>query len=73
MTEATTYRLGSSPMVHAPGIVVWARSGYAFPEDRPALRRVIAEGWRIPADAVDALLSGRAPYEIDGETVIFTA
>ena len=72
MTDRT-YRLGSSPMVYAPGITVWARSGYLFPKDRPQMVKIISETWSIPQDAAHDLLSGSAPYTIDGETVVFSA
>jgi len=68
-----TYRLGSSPLVHAPGIVAWARNGYAFPKDRKAMTRVIADTWSIPASAAKALLSGKSPFTVEGETVVFSA
>lgn len=68
-----TYRLGSSPLINAPGIVAWAINGYAFERDRPILLRVVAEGWpSIPKDHVSMLLSKTVPYAIDGDTVVFT-
>ena len=74
MAETTTYRLQSSPLVHAPGIVRWAQNGYAFDADRPFLRKLIAETWRgVPADAAHALLSGEAPFEVQDESVVFSA
>lgn len=66
-----TYRLGSSEMVHAPGVVRWAVNGYAFTKDRPYLRRVFIDGWGLPSAAADALLSGKVPYTVEGETVVF--
>jgi hypothetical protein len=59
-------------MVHAPGIIAWAINGYAFPRDRKNIRNVIVAGWQIPEDAAKALLLKKVPYEIDGETVVFT-
>ncbi len=35
------------------------------------LRTVIAQTWKIPDDAADALLSKKVPYSIEGETVVF--
>jgi hypothetical protein len=69
----TTYRLGSSAAIYAPGIVNWAIHGYWNRPDRPHLENTIANGWNIPVEAVRALLSKKAPYTIDGETVVFTA
>jgi hypothetical protein len=68
-----TYRLGSAPMVFAPGFIRWAIAGARFESDRPQLVRIVAEGWNVPAEAAEALLSGRAPFDVDGETVVFQA
>ena len=68
-----TYRLGSTPLISAPGIVVWAINGYAFKADRKNLVRVIRDGWKVPEEAAVALLSGAAVYEISDEVVVFTA
>jgi hypothetical protein len=71
-TVKKTYRLGSSEMVHTPGIVRWAINGYHFKEDRPALMNVL-RGWNLPDPAIDALLSGKASYAVEGDVVVFTA
>lgn len=68
-----TYRLGSSPMISAPGMIAWAKNGYAFKRDRKIMLEVVTTGWNIPEDAAKALLSGAAPYKIDGEVVVFEA
>lgn len=73
----TTYSLQSSPLIYAPGILRWAMNGYNFKKDRKYLRRVFTEGWTgLPDDAVDALLSGKVPYTLEGEkgneNVVFT-
>lgn len=70
--ETTTYRLGSSEMVYAPGLVNWAMSGYWNKPDQPTLETVITSTWRIPVEAARALLSKAVKYELDGETVVFT-
>lgn len=67
----TTYRLGSAPMIHTPGMLRWAINGYAFESDRDYLRTIFTEGWGIPAPAAEALLSGAVPYTVEGETVVF--
>jgi hypothetical protein len=66
-----TYRLGSSGLVYAPGVVAWAINGYAFKRDRKSMRDVIAKTWSVPNDAADALLSKKVPYTIDDEAVVF--
>ncbi|WP_421408079.1 hypothetical protein [Agrobacterium tumefaciens] len=68
----TTYRLGSSPAVHTPGIIAWAINGYHFEDDRPQLRKVIVDTYSLPETAADQLLSKSVPYSVDGETVVFT-
>lgn len=68
-----TYRLGSSEMFHAPGMVAWAINGAKFKKDRAQMIKIISDGWNIPADAVRKLLLQEVPHTIEGETVIFTA
>ncbi|MGZ2408610.1 hypothetical protein [Rhizobium ruizarguesonis] len=67
----TTYRLGSSEAVYAPGIVDWAMQHYWHEPDRPQLRTVIAKTWNIPDAVAGALLDKTVPFTIDGETVVF--
>lgn len=72
--EMTTYRLGSSPAIMTPGFIAWAINGYAFEDDREQLLDTVSGGWpSIPREALDQLLSKKVPYQIDGETVVFTA
>ncbi|QIB41251.1 hypothetical protein G3A56_25685 (plasmid) [Rhizobium oryzihabitans] len=67
-----TYRLGSSPAVHTPGIVAWAINGYHFEDDRPNCARSSWKTYNLPEIAADQLLSKKVPYTIEGETVVFT-
>nr|WP_210339129.1 hypothetical protein [Ensifer sp. ENS04] len=61
-------------MVHAPGIIAWAISGYWNEPDRQQLRRVITGTWSgIPVDVVDKVLSKELPYSVDDETVVIDA
>lgn len=68
-----TYRLGSSPAVHAPGLIAWAINGYHFPRDRALMCKVVTETWSIPPEAADALLSKRAAFTVENATVVFQA
>lgn len=69
----TTYRLGSSGLVHTPGIIAWAINGYAFPRDRKTMMKVIGETFpSVPAPAIEKLLSKAVPYAVEDETVVFT-
>jgi hypothetical protein len=66
----TTYRLASSDLVHAPGLIAWAINGYAFPKDRKAILNVV-KAWNVPEPALKALLSRNAPYSVEGDVVVF--
>ena len=68
-----TYRLGSSEMVHAPGLIAWAINGASFKKDRPAMVRVVSATWSIPEAAALALVTKAAAFTLDGETVVFSA
>jgi hypothetical protein len=69
----TTYRLGSSGMVHAPGLIAWAVNGAKFKRDRKTMANVVAQGWSIPDAAALALVTGAVPHTVEGEVVVFTA
>jgi hypothetical protein len=72
MSEAAkTYRLGSAPMVHAPGLVAWAINGYAHKADRATMETIISDSWSIPIGPTRALLSKAVPYTVDGDAVVF--
>lgn len=70
----TTYHLGSSGLVHTPGILAWAQNGYAFKKDQPNLLKIFTEGWpTIPPEAFDALLRQEVTHRIEDDVVIFDA
>jgi len=62
-----TYNLTSSPLVFTPGMVRWGVNGYRFPKDRKAIRKVFVEGYNLPDDHADALLSGKVPHVVNDE------
>lgn len=65
------YRLGSSPLVHAPGLIEWAINAYAFPRDRAAILRVVTETWPgLPDTHAMLLLSRGLAYRLDHDTVV---
>ena len=64
--------LQSTEGIYTPGILRWAQNGYAFPNDRKKLRRVFVEGFNLDGELVHRLLSGKVPYEIEGEDVVLT-
>ena len=67
------YRLGSSSLVHTPGLIAWAINGYHFEEDRPQLLDVIAATYPgVPREALEQVLLRKIDYRVEGETVVFT-
>lgn len=66
-----TYRLGSSPLVHAPGLIAWAINAYAFSRDRAAILRVVTETWPgLQEEQVRRLLSREQAYRIEDDTLV---
>lgn len=66
-----TYRLGSSSLVHAPGLIVWAINAYAFPRDRAAILRVVIDTWPgLPDETARRLLSGDLAYRVENDTIV---
>ena len=69
-----TYRLGSSPMIHTPGILAWAQNGYQFEEDRPQLLRIMTSAFpSVPPEALDLLLKCEVSHTVVDEVVEFSA
>ena len=67
------YRLGSSSLVHTPGLIAWAINGYHFEEDRPQLLAIIAGTFPIvPRAALEQVLLRKLDYRVEGTSVIFT-
>jgi len=69
-----SYRLQSSGLVGAPGVVQWAINGYRFPDknDRDAMINLITGTWKgVSYDAAVALLSEQIPYRIENGIVFF--
>jgi hypothetical protein len=67
-----TYRLGSAPMIYAPGLVAFAINGARFKKDRQQMINLIANGWGVPFGAAVKLVKGQVPYTIEDETVVFS-
>lgn len=71
----TTYRLASSSLVGAPGLIAWAINGASFKRDRAQMINIVSQTWGIPSEAASALLMKQTPYTIedgkDGGTVVF--
>lgn len=63
------YRL-SSEKFHAPRLVAWAKSSYRSDANRPALRKVFANGFGLPDYVADMLLHGEIDYTIDAENAV---
>jgi len=68
-----TYRLGSSPLIHTPGVIAWAINGFHFKADRAVLREIVVGMFpQVPGEAIEQLLTTAVPYTVEGETVVFT-
>lgn len=66
----TRYNLLSVPMVHTPGLVRAAIATYGT--DKAYWDRVFTEGYSLPLDACEALLSEAVPHTVDADgTVTF--
>lgn len=70
--KAKTYRLGSSEMVYAPGMIAWAINGYAFEHDRKVLLSLVSETWGLPEETAHRLLSREITYTVEGEAVVLS-
>lgn len=68
----TKYRLASVDFVFAPGFIAFAINGAKFEKDRKQMIDLVAKGWSIPHHAAEVLICESVPYEIVGETVVFT-
>lgn len=72
-TKPTTFALGSSPAVSAPGILKWAMNGYHFKRDRKNLVNVMKSGWDgLTDEQWHGVLSGKIAHVIEDETVLIT-
>jgi hypothetical protein len=56
-------------MVYTPGLLKWAMSGYQF-KDKKSLIEVF-KSYNLSDQCVHDLLSGKIPYEVIEETVVF--
>lgn len=52
------YRLGSSDMCHAPGVIAWAQNGYYFESDRAAILPIVRDTWNVPDDVAHRICMG---------------
>lgn len=62
-----TYRLGSSPLVHTPGLVQYLR--VAVKTQKRWAYKVVRDGWGIPTPAIRKLLLGPEPT-VEGDVVL---
>jgi hypothetical protein len=65
-----TYRLGSSPVIYAPGVVKWAQTHFrSAPE---LMTKVIQDGWGVPVEAAWALCAQTVRFWVEDDVVVFT-
>lgn len=64
--------LGSSPMIHAPGLVRWIMHGYATSsgKQKKMFSTLLGQTWKLPAGLAFAVTTGKVPYRVEGENVI---
>lgn len=73
MKNTTSYTLQSSGLVHTPGFLAWAVNGARFKRDRAKMVKIIRDSYSLPHAVAADLVTGRIPYAVDGENVIFEA
>lgn len=71
--KVTEYTLTSTEMIHTPGIFRWAQTGYNTSRGREKdyFVNILVQGYSLPENVADGLLSGRIPHKIKGENLIF--
>jgi hypothetical protein len=69
----TTYRLASSEMVGAPGVIAWAINGALFNKrDRSLMVKIVADTWpTLPKAAAEAIVTKAVPYRVEDGAVVF--
>jgi hypothetical protein len=67
-----TYTLASTPMIHTPGMLRFARHVY---ETQPHVaKRILKAGYAgLPIRVIVGLLSGTITYHVEADTVVVTA
>lgn len=69
--QPTRYRLLSSGMLSAAGLIAWARNGYAFKRDRVTMVKIVSGTWSAVSPAVARkLLSGKLAYTVDQDAAV---
>lgn len=73
MVLARTYRLGSNDMVHAPGVLKWAITGYKTKKDRKKMIDVM-RSWptEISHEEWHMILTGQIPHKVENDAVVIT-
>lgn len=65
----TEYRLHSTGFVYTPGFLAWAKAGML--SDSNKMVDIISKGYELPEKVARDLLSGKIPYHVESETVVF--
>jgi|APGre2960657404_1045060.scaffolds.fasta_scaffold04074_5 hypothetical protein len=70
-----SYELGSHPMVFTPGMLNYCMTGYRTSKGRgrSPFIKIFHEGYGLDRKLVVGLLSGKIPYKVVGESVVFEA
>jgi hypothetical protein len=69
------FRLASSPLVFAPGVIKWAKNFWNVGDkhDKKFIKSIISATWSLGEYEVIGLLSGDFPSKTIDDTVVFTA
>lgn len=65
-------RLGSAPMMNAPGMLQWARNGYRFGEDKDVFIEVMMCWDYVTRGIAIDILENNVSVEIEGDTIVVT-
>ena len=66
-----TYTLRSADWIYTPGMVQLAVQQFTFNPDWSV--KILRDGFSLPPKVVKGLASGKISYEVQGESVVFTA
>lgn len=66
-----TYTLRSADWIYTPGMVQLAVQQFTFNPDWSV--KILRDGFSLPPKVAKGLASGKISYEVQGESVVFTA
>ena len=70
-TTTNTYTLRSAAWIYTPGMVQLAVQQFPFNPQWSV--KILRDGFQLPTKVAKGLASGKISYEVQGESVVFTA